>query len=193
MFGAIQQCNNRKQLTQINNLTRLDDDRCAIASRYKQSQQVSTFPLSSHQSDCRMSNVHSSAIENPTILYRVGYGIGDGTVNIDSQLRPQPTNNRCNYRTDQTFQQRPIRSIPFMGRGSGDASLEADLIQKEETRMRRSCSALMEKTLLGQFTPMIKHVRENVQNTQHIIPEDVAAGWIRGGVPSRTYIRDINC
>ena len=39
---------------------------------------------------------------------------------------------------------------------------------------------------------MIKKLRENVQNTDHIIPEDSERTWVRGGLPSRQIMRNID-
>jgi hypothetical protein len=43
------------------------------------------------------------------------------------------------------------------------------------------------------FEPLIKPVRDNIQAPKHLVPEVAAAGWIRGGIPSRQYVRDVNC
>jgi hypothetical protein len=40
---------------------------------------------------------------------------------------------------------------------------------------------------------MVPSLQQNIQNPHNLIPEVAAAGWIRGGIPSRQYVRDINC
>jgi len=40
---------------------------------------------------------------------------------------------------------------------------------------------------------MIPNLKENIQNPNNLITEDAAPGWVRGGLPSRAYIRDVNC
>jgi hypothetical protein len=40
---------------------------------------------------------------------------------------------------------------------------------------------------------LIPSVKENIQNPKNLVPEVAANGWIRGGIPSRSYIRDVNC
>jgi hypothetical protein len=40
---------------------------------------------------------------------------------------------------------------------------------------------------------MIPMLKNNVQNPKNLIPEVAAPGWIHGGIPSRSYLRDINC
>jgi hypothetical protein len=43
------------------------------------------------------------------------------------------------------------------------------------------------------FEPLIKSVRDNIQAPKHLVTEVAANGWIRGGIPSRAYVRDTNC
>ncbi len=186
-------CTTRAGLFNINSRNRLDEDNCAIASRYLQSERVGRFNMSTHYLDCDMSRVKAAAMENPTILFRDGYGIGGSVVEGDSNLRPFLTRTRCSLRGEMEHQARPIRTVPYMGRGSGDSSTESNLIHSTISREQRSCNPVTEKSFINQFTPQIPHLRKNIQNPKHIIQEDAAIGWVRGGVPSRQYIRDINC
>ena len=39
---------------------------------------------------------------------------------------------------------------------------------------------------------MIKKLREEVQNPNHIIPENSDETWVRGGLPSRQIMRNID-
>lgn len=40
---------------------------------------------------------------------------------------------------------------------------------------------------------MIPSLARSIQNPKNLIPEVAADGWIRGGIPSREFIRDLNC
>ena len=64
----------------------------------------------------------------------------------------------------------------------------------EKTDLKRPCNVLTEKSLLTHYyTPMIKKLRENVQNTDHIIPEHLnERTWVRGGLPTRQIMRNID-
>ena len=39
---------------------------------------------------------------------------------------------------------------------------------------------------------MIAKLENEVQDTQHIIPEDSMDVWVRGGLPSRQIVRDLD-
>ena len=40
--------------------------------------------------------------------------------------------------------------------------------------------------------PLVKSLNDNIQNLKNLITQDAAAGWIRGSIPRRAYMRDIN-
>ena len=39
---------------------------------------------------------------------------------------------------------------------------------------------------------MITRLEQEVQDTQHIIPEDSMNSWVRGGLPTRQIIRNLD-
>jgi len=80
-----------------------------------------------------------------------------------------------------------------MGRGRGNQELESKLQQSEFVRTGRECGTVSETFFESQFVPLIQHLQVNVQNPKNLVPEVAAAGWIRGGIPSRQYVRDLNC
>jgi hypothetical protein len=80
-----------------------------------------------------------------------------------------------------------------MGTGRGNSDVESMLLHSEQVRQGKECGTITEKGFDGVFEPLIKTVRENVQAPKHLVEEVAANGWIRGGIPSRAYVRDVNC
>jgi hypothetical protein len=80
-----------------------------------------------------------------------------------------------------------------MGRGKGEAELESRLQQSAYVRLGKDCGTISDTFYENQFTPLIPYVSKNVQNPVHLIPEVAANGWVRAGVPSRQWVRDMNC
>ena len=66
------------------------------------------------------------------------------------------------------------------------------LVPGETTLESRPCNTLSGVTIPHQFTPLIPHLSDNVQNEQHIVQEAVEDSWVRGGNPSRLVVRDID-
>jgi hypothetical protein len=122
---------------------------------------------------------------------REGYGYNNRFIDSDSIMRNQPEfkNNKCNIRQ----QARPFLSVPFMGGGRGNAEVESYLLHSEQVRQGKECGTVSEQEFTQQYTPLIPLVKENIQNPKNLIPEVAAPGWIHGGLPSRSYIRDVNC
>jgi len=60
-------------------------------------------------------------------------------------------------------------------------------------RQGKECGTVTETAFDGAFEPLIKPMRENIQDPKHLVTEVAAKGWIRGGIPSRQYLRDVNC
>ena len=123
-----------------------------------------------------------------------GYGWSASAIDVDSVLRNhsiQTNSPHCPIRG--RVQPRPFATVPYMGRGKGDAQLESKLQMSAFVRQGKECGTISETFYENQFTPMIPYVAENVQNPVHLIPEVASKGWVRAGVPSRQWVRDQNC
>jgi hypothetical protein len=129
---------------------------------------------------------------NPTLLGREGFGLNNAEIDSDSRLRNESTQagrQRCPLHV----QARPFTTVPFMGNGRGNPDIESSLIYSEFARIERPCGTVTETFFDGQFTPLVPHLAKHIQNPSNLVPEVAADGWIRGGIPSRQFIRDLNC
>jgi len=83
-------------------------------------------------------------------------------------------------------------TTPFI-RGLYDVDVESVLQPGEKTDIKKPCNTLAGKSLLAHyFTPMVPKLRKEVQNTDHIIQQDVDETWVRGGLPTRQIMRNID-
>jgi len=140
-------------------------------------------------SDCTMKNAKSLATTQPGIMYNGGYNSGAGGCNIDEssmlQIGTIQTHPRC--RID--LFQRPFATVPYLGRGSVNPVMEAQIQQGEQIVNKRSVNNLSEKSYIKYHqTPLLPAVQEKIKNST--IESDASQGWIRGGVPSRELTRD---
>ena len=173
----------------INRLTHTRDDACGISSYYSQSLGPGRYNLTNLVPDAR--KVNPLSVPNLLIYPREGFGVNNKEIDAESVLKNQPEfkNNRCIVRS----QARPFMTVPYMGTGRGNPDVESLLLHSEQVRQGKECGTVTEETFDQQYTPMIPSVRENIQNPKNLVPEVAASGWIRGGIPSRSYIRDANC
>lgn len=173
----------------INRLTHARDDLCGIDQYYTQSVGPGDYMITNLVPDAK--KVNPLSVEQLLIYPRDGYGLNNKAIDADSILRNQPEfkNNRCIIRS----QARPFLSVPYMGTGRGNPDVESLLLHSEQVRQGKECGTVTEETFEGQYVPMIPSVKDNIQNPKNLVPEVAANGWIRGGIPSRSYIRDVNC
>ena len=173
----------------IHRLTHTRDDACGISSYYSQSVSPGRYAVTNLVPDA--STVNPLAIQNLTNYPREGFGANNHEIDTESVLKNQAhfKNNRCLIRN----QARPFLSVPFMGSGRGNSDVESMLIHAEQVRQGKECGTVTEQAFDGVFEPLIKPVRDSIQNPEHLVTESAAKGWIRGGIPSRQYLRDVNC
>lgn len=174
---------------QINRLTKTRDDTCGIQQYYTQSVGPGQYTTRNLVPDAKV--VNPLAVEQFLIYPREGFGFNNAAIDSDSVLRNQPEfkSNRCLIRP----QARPFLGVPYMGGGRGNADVESLLLHSEQVRQGKECGTVTEQQFDGVFTPMIPNLKQNIQNPNNLITEDAAPGWVRGGLPSRAYIRDVNC
>ena len=173
----------------VNRSTHTKDDNSGIEQYYKQSLTAGKYYTTNLVPNAR--DVNPLAIDNMIVYPREGYGFNNKAIDADSVLRNQPEfkNNRCNIRP----QARPFLTVPFMGGGRGNPDVESILMHSEQVRQGKEAGTVTEQQFDGVFVPLIPSVKENIQNSKNLITEDANAGWVRGGLPSRSYVRDINC
>ncbi len=174
---------------EINRLTNVRDDVCAIQQYYKQSSGPGSYATTYLVPDAR--TVNPLSVESHMMFPREGYGLNNKSINADSILRNQPAflSKRCSTRA----QARPFLSVPYMGGGRGNAEVETLLQHAEFSRMGKACDTVTETFFPNQYTPLVPTLAASIQNPKNLVPEVAAPGWIRGGLPSREYIRNVNC
>ena len=174
---------------EVNRLTNVRDDLCAVQQYTKQSVGPGRYATTYLVPDARV--VNPLAVESLIIYPREGYGFNNNNIQADSILRNQPgfLSKRCVTRQ----QARPFLSVPYMGTGRGNAEVETLLQHAEFSRMGKACDTVTETFFSQQFTPLVPSLQQTIQNPKNLIPEVAANGWIRGGLPSRDYLRDVNC
>lgn len=190
-YGNQQQCQPYSNgCLNLNNQSGLNFDECYVNNDERRSIKQGLYQLENfHDCNCEPENVKKIWAQNPTVNYSDGYGWSSCNVDVDSQLRKDKlTNKNC----IQELRHRPYPTVPYMGRGSGDACLESELRPGESTFQNKPCNNLAGVSIENQYTPMIPCLKQNIQNPKHIIPELSDNCWKRGGQDSRQLIRNID-
>ena len=129
-----------------------------------------------------------SATNQPTINFIDGFGVNADLIEDENK---QGKHQVFNKDANQLFT-RPFLTIPYMGRGLHHVDNESDLISGEDTFQPRSTNSLAGVHLENQFTPLLGHIEETIQNPIHLIQEDNNTNWIRGGIDTSQIRKDID-
>jgi len=142
-------------------------------------------------SDCSMKNPIELATTQPGIMYNGGFNSGAGGCNIDTSSKLQIGTIQTHPRCRIDLFQRPFATVPFLGRGSVNPIIEAQIQQGEQIVNKRSINNLSEKSYIKYHqTPLLPAVKARMNDPSHQIESVASEGWIRGGVPSRELTRD---
>lgn len=177
----------------LHGLTKLNDDNCLLTERNDQSVNASDYMLSNFRScDKNFSDVLTRSTDNQGIIIKDGYDVAGKGINESNKLRVGEYKSRP--KPVQQLFERPYLTIPFMGRGSGDTPVETELITGDATFKNRflSLAENQDKSLDLQYTPLVKNLKDNIQNPNNLVEEKVNPEWVRGGMPSRQIVKDLD-
>jgi hypothetical protein len=174
------------------NLSRIGDDSCTQDQKSIQNVSACNYTLQNYFiDDCSMRKPIQLATTQPGVFYNGGSSMGAGGCNVDesSSLLIGSLNTHPKCKID--LFQRPFATVPFLGRGSVDPILEAQIQQGELLTNKRSINQLGEKTYMNHHTtPLLSNIKDRVTNPAYCVEGVASDGWIRGGVPSREMTRD---
>ena len=176
----------------FNGMCKINNDSCCIDQTSIQNSSACNYTLQNYfAQDCNLTNAKKLATTQPGINYSGGYGLGAGGCNVDDSSKLLIGGIQTNSKSRIDLFGRPFATVPFLGRGTGDAMLESQMQQGEGITNKRSVTRLMEKSYLKYHTtPLIPEVKQKIQNPSLMIEGMASSGWIRGGVPSRELTRD---
>jgi hypothetical protein len=177
---------------QIQQFTRVHDDSCDQAVQNRESANPGVYQVTNLVPAPAVAA--STAYQQPAVPSAAGFGWSAANMDVDSVLRNhavQTNSPHCPLRA--RVQARPFATVPYMGRGRGEVQLESRLQFAPITRQGKDCGTVSDTFYENQFTPLIPYVSKNVQNPVHLIEEVASKGWVRAGIPSRQWVRDLNC
>jgi hypothetical protein len=139
--------------------------------------------------DCSLEKAREVQLSQPSVNFNGGKGwMGENgcLIDTDSDLRFEvSTNKKYINQLDAGM------NVGFFGRGPHDVDTESKIRDSLIVSEDRPCNVLSGVSTYDlNVTPMIDKLRNEIQNTQNIIPEDNLDTWIRGGLPSRQIARN---
>jgi hypothetical protein len=172
------------------NMSRIGSDECCISQTDLQNIGYANYMLQNYfASDCSMKSPMALATSQPGVFYSGGYNSGAGGCNIDASSDLQIGSIQTHPKSKLDLFHRPFATVPFLGRGSVNPIMEAQIMQGEMLVNKRSVNNTSEKSYFKyQETPLLASVKQRIDN--NAATNDMPNGWVRGGVPSRELTRD---
>jgi len=176
----------------FDNMSRIGLDSCCIDQDTIQNVQACNYTLQNYfANDCSMKNPIALATSQPGVFYNGGMLAGAGGCNIDESSKLQIGSIQTHPRCHIDLFQRPFATVPFLGRGSVNPVIEAQIQQGEQIVNKRSVNNLSEQSYLNYHTtPLLSNIKNRIENPSFSVEGVASEGWIRGGVPSRELTRD---
>ena len=172
----------------FDNLSRIGLDSCSKTQEDLQNVSFCNYMTQNYfQSDCTMQKPFDVALSNPGVVLNGGYGSGAGGCNIDNSSKlligTVQTHPRCHI----DLYQRPFATVPYLGRGSVNPVLEAQILQGEQViDKRHSVNPLAEKSYLKySHTPLLSDIQQIHQSRR--FESEIDPNWSRGGVDTKQY------
>ena len=176
----------------FNTMGRIGNDSCSQDINTIENAQACSYLLQNYfTSDCNMSKAKQLATTQPGIIYSGSMGSDMCGSNIDDSSKLLIGSIQTNPKARIDLFQRPFATVPFLGRGAVDPTLESQIQQGESIVNKRSVNNLSEKSYIKyHHTPLLSSVKDNIKNASSGIETNASQGWVRGGVPSRELTRD---
>jgi hypothetical protein len=111
-------------------------------------------------------------------------GISSAVIDVESKLLNKSESERAAEKL-QLFQ-RPFATVPYLGRGGGDPTLESQLQQGQMIRDLKSVATVSEQPYIDYQTyPLRDDLRSQMTNPANSVEEVAMNGWVRGGSSAR--------
>jgi hypothetical protein len=178
----------------FNNTDRLTNDVTDQSQRTLYNTRFANYTLSSYFTDKISDSYVNFALVNPTMNYTGtahGVGLGGSIVDADSLLLLKKEQERPFEKLQ--LMERPFLTVPYLGRGSTDPTLESQLLQGELVSEKKSVSTIMDKSFAKYaLYPTDSKMEERVNNAANNVEEAALSGWVRGGMATRDMSADPN-
>ena len=174
------------------NLTGINDDVVGLSEVDAQNKQFGSYTTKNFfEEHCGMKKTISFATRQPNVFYNGGAGVvGANGCNVDSdsnlRIGTIQTNPKCRI----SLQERPFKTVPFLGRGKSDSLKESKLQQGTYFADKKSCRQVTEKSFRTTDVDLVPTLKATIQNPNNLVEGVANKGWIRGGLPSRDMSRD---
>jgi hypothetical protein len=169
----------------FNNMASLKADAPDQTQQNVQNTRFGNYSVANYFSGYSTTSPVKFASEIPGFVVKNGYNhAGSSVIDIESQIFNKIGSERGNEKV-QLFA-RPFATVPYLGRGGGDPTLESQLQQGQNIRDLKSVATVSEKPYIDyQNYPIRDDLRSQITNPAYSVEEVAMNGWTRGGASAR--------
>jgi len=176
----------------FHNTDRIGSDATDNSQRTLSNTRFTNYTLSNYFSQNLSTGHVDFATAQPTMMVGGtvhGHGLGSGSVDAESNILLKVIDERPHEKLQ--LMPRPFVTVPYLGRGSCDPTLESQLQQGEIVSDKKSVSTIMDKSF-SQYAlyPTDDKMEERVKDSRYTVEEAAMDGWVRGGTSTRELSND---
>ena len=171
----------------FNNMGRMGADATDKTQQTMYNTRIANYTLSNYFSSSKSDSHVMFATMQPSVSFNGvngGSGVGGGVVDNESLLLNQAEQERPLEKVQ--LMQRMFATVPYLGKGAGNADIESQLQQGDIIDHKKSTSTIMEKSFMP-YSMMVTdyNMNERVSNPAYTVEEVAMDGWVRGGADAR--------
>ena len=176
----------------FNNVSRIGSDNCDLTNRSIQNTKASNYVLENYSSYSPVTGALNLAMSQPNIFLNGSPcgGINGNIIDDNSTLKISQIS-RTRERSGE--QERLFLTVPYLGKGQSNVDVESRMINGDLNNNRKSQDPNSEVSHINySYYPLLPSIEATINNPANLVEGAAAAGWIRGGVPSRILNREEN-
>ena len=168
------------------NMARIENDNTTQTQQTLQNDRYSDYTTTNYFSQKPADNQIQFATQQPAVVPTgvTGAGISGEKVENESNLLLETENERNLGRLN--LMQRQFLTVPYLGRGSADPTLELQLLEGEPITEKKSTSTVMTQSFMGySLYPTNDDMENRTTDAKYTVEESAMNGWVRGGSDTR--------
>jgi len=168
----------------FNNITGLRSDAIDQTQNNVQNVRYSDYLVTNNFSENNSAGQVNFAAQQPGFIMH-NYGPAPFVIDDESSVLFSKQENERAVEKLQLIQ-RPFLTVPYLGRGGGDPTIESQLLQGEQFDQRKSVNTIMDKSFAdySQY-PLQEEIQSYINNPANQVEELAMNGWTRGGSSAR--------
>lgn len=170
----------------FNSMGRIGADMTDETAQNLYNMRFGNYSIANYFSDSTSGSQIQFATLQPNVMINARSGVASGAIDYHSYLLTKTETERPLEKLQ--LNQRPFLTVPYLGRGSGDPTLESQLLQGEMVMDKKSVATVSETPYIDYSTyPMMDDLKSRIGNPVYSVQEAAMDGWVRGGVSAREY------